>query len=36
MLLLIAREIQSILLILSLFVPDVSLARMICLKYVIE
>lgn len=36
MLLLIAREIQSLLLILSLFAPDVSLDRMICLKYVIR
>lgn len=36
MLLLIARAIQSLLLILSLFAPDVNLVRMICLKYVIQ
>lgn len=36
MLLLIARVTQSLLLILSLFAPDVNLVRMICLKYVIQ
>lgn len=35
-LLLTAREIQSLLLIPSLFAPDVNLVRMICLKYVIR